>query len=226
MEKKISNLLKENKMDRIKEAILLLDESNPDWREHISTNDDSSVPDIGQFRKNVAKLLREIKQFVKMHDQQKLDEMKELLHDNNLADNFMRWAETTLVHYRSMEPLRGLEKENLQLCKDFISDAMDYYVVRWGRNYLRHFERYHLPDTEKIQAIITSIEVLSNYYVENSFTDEMIAEDFHEETGMSRKVCRHYAELIDTHYQDIKLNLILGRVNTLMEKIEEIEKST
>lgn len=133
----------------------------------------------------------------------------------------MKQADKLLVHYKAMAPIRILAKSNSQLCEDFFNYAMENYICRWNINYFNHFRHYHFSNPEEMIKAVESLDILSNYYVGKSFSSEMIRSDFCDETGLSESICDYYARLIRQNYQDIKLHLILQKVESLEEKIEE-----
>lgn len=211
-------------MDEIKKLILQLDEQNCQWRECIKASDDSKINDAARFRQTIAKLLFELRNILKLDDQSKADEAARIIDDKVIADSFFRHAENTLVNYRAMTHIRMLEKEDSVLCKEFFDTVMSNYVVRWNMELHKDFERYHFNNSNEMQESMASLDALTDYYVENALTHQSIVKDFAGETELSETICTYYADLLDKHYTDIKLNIILNKLEGMSERMERIEK--
>lgn len=206
---------------RVKSIIHDLDQSDCNWRQYVKDNDESNIVHIAQFREYITNLLFAIRNCIKSNDPDEKDLIYDMMHDDSLTDGLMEQAEKLLIHYRAMAPVRMLAKNNSQLCEDFFKDVMENYVCRWSVNFLNHFQYYHFSDSEEMLKAMESLDVLSNYYVGKSFSSEMIRSDFSDETGLSGSICDYYAVLINHGYQDIKLNQILQKVESLEMKMEE-----
>ena len=101
---------------------------------------------------------------------------------------------------------------------------MSNYVVRWNMELYKDFEKYHFSDSDEMQDAMTSLDALTDYYVERSLTHQNIVNDFAEETDLSEALCNYYADLLDKYYTDIKLNIIFNKVEKMSERIERMEK--
>lgn len=210
-------------MDKIKDIILRLDKSEEDWRTYIKMNDDSKAADVSELRRNILNLLLALREVSKMNNQHETEKVRELINDDMLSDNLFKNVEATLVHYKALEPVRQLEREDLPLCKEFFGDVIANYVIRWDRKLHLSFKKYHFADSSDMKSAMESIDSLTDYYVGNTFINSSIVEDFAEESGLSECTCGLYAELVDTYFKDIKLNIIFNNVASLMERMEKIE---
>lgn len=211
------------KMDEIERTVAELDQIDHNWRDTVKSNDENNISDIEKFHEYMAELLFEIRKHIKNGNFEIENHLNDYIHDNILCANLMEQAEKLLIHYHAMEPLRILERNNLQLCLSFFRDIMDNYVRRLDTSCLERFEEYKFKSSEEMQKAIESLDMLSDYYVGNSFSRKTIKEDFGEETGLSENLCEYYAELVDKCYQDIKMNLILRKVELLEKKFEELQ---
>lgn len=211
-------------MSSIKELILQLDQYEPRWQEYIKNNDDSKVSNISGFREKIAALLLGVRQLIKSEDVDSINEMKAMITVDGLADSIIGQADKLLTHYKSMKPLRLLEKRNLKLCKEFLNDALENYIVRYDWKWIDKFENYGFISSEEIKKVLESLEVLTDYYVGNAITEKRISEDFLEETNLSTEICDYYAKLIILFYQDIKFNLIFEGIERLNKRVKNLEK--
>ena len=211
-------------MDEIKKLILQLDEQDCRWREYIKASDDSKINDAARFRQTIVKLLLELRNILKLDDQSKADEAARLIDDKEIADSFFKHANNTLVNYRAMSHIRLLEKEDFALCKDFFDTVMSNYVVRWNMELHKEFERYHFNDRDEMQESMASLDALADYYVGKALTHKSIVKDFAEETDLSETICNYYADILDKYYMDIKLNIILNKIESLSERMERVER--
>lgn len=208
----------------IEEIIKKADQKYLGWREYIKSNGKTNIKDTSELQECISRLLSETREYLKSDDPHRKEVLSDLIQDNILSEILIDQAEKTLIHYRAMEPVRCLERDDIQLCRNLFSDIMENYIVRVDINCLNRFEKYKFQNSEEMQKIMESLDTLSDYYIGNSFTKDSIKEDFGIETELSDSICDYYAELIDQSYYNIKLNLILGRISFLEKKIEELSR--
>lgn len=207
---------------KIQKIVQLLDRQDSDWRQHVKTSNESSIENVAQFREYVTDLLFEIREYIKYEDSLKVNEIYDRIGDDDLSDSLVGQAETLLIHYKAMAPLRILEKEDFQLCNDFLKYAMENYVCRLDINCLNSFSQYKFANCKEMQKTLESIDMLSDYYVKSSFSAQTIRQDFYDETGLSQLICDYYAKLIDLNYQNIKLNIILEKMEALEGRMKDL----
>ena len=136
---------------KIQKIVQLLDRQDSDWRQHVKTSNESSIENVAQFREYVTDLLFEIREYIKYEDSLKVNEIYDRIGDDDLSDSLVGQAETLLIHYKAMAPLRILEKEDFQLCNDFLKYAMENYVCRLDINCLNSFSQYKFANCKEMQ---------------------------------------------------------------------------
>ncbi len=72
--------------------------------------------------------------------------------------------------------------------------------------------------------MIYAIDGLTEYYVEHLFTQNMVENDFKEETDINPEICKCYAELYELHFQEMRLNIIMSGIGTVEEEIEQLKE--
>ncbi len=211
------------------DIIRYLDKSDSNWLQYIKANDNDGIvhnTPIIQFQQNI------MSQFFSKQNDINLEDCKwrHLLYDsmiNNYTTScFSEKTEKFLIHYNAMKPVRILEKSNSRLCEDFLKDVMENYVCRWSIDCSQRFHDYNFSDSDEMQNAMKSLVMLSNFYVGKAFSSEMIREHFYSETGLSKYISDYYAGLLNNNYQDIKLNLILQKIESLDQKMNKLFKQT
>lgn len=72
-----------------------------------------------------------------------------------------------------------------------------------------------MDNKQQMIRALKSIEYLTEYYIRRFFAKQNIVEDFMEETGFGEENCLKYAELVDSHFQELKINILMHDVEEL-----------
>ncbi len=211
-------------MDKVRKIIYSMNQMSDHWREYIKNNDDSHIQDVEIFRKKVVELLDEIKRIMKEGDCDKLEEVRKLLDDSVIADSFFMSIEKTLTHFRAMSCVRELEKKDIQMAKGLFQKIMLDYVVRWDWKLQESFNEYHLKTEEDMKKVMQSLDTLSDYYIKNTWVISRTVEDFREETELSEELCQFYGDLLEEHYRELKLNLIMKCQEDIREELDRLKQ--
>lgn len=196
-------------MREITKIIEELNEIQPKWEKQII--DIEELEDI--YNSDLAEIFGDLigilRGYVKEDDESKIEYVRQLLKNKKTMDVLLQCVDKTMMHYKNFAILRGIEKRDIQIVKQFIKDSIENYVVRVDYQFCMTCDRYMIEQVEEMKAILGSMDCLTEYYVRRLFVKSAISMDFKEETGLSEEVCQLYAEMIDKYFQDIKMNIIL-----------------
>jgi hypothetical protein len=208
-------------MKKIEKFISALKNMDSDWAQRICEEEDWDELNNEDMKKVLDQLVKEIRKYKKKEDTGKIEEIRKLVENKAATDRIMQYVDRTLVYYNTFSELRKTEEKDENLAGGFLQDAMKNYILRFDPQISsRHF-KYGFSDETGMKRVLQSMEYLTDYYVRKRFLPQTILEDFMEETGLSEANCGVYAKLIEKHFQEIKLNLLMRNMEGIQRYLVE-----
>lgn len=209
-------------MKTIKLIVNKLNEMQHDWTNYIC--DLKKLEDIqnADLKDNIKELLSELREYQKQEDRAALEEIETIIGNKETMKILMDYVNKALIYYNSFSALRKNQTKNEETIEKFIRDAVENYVIRFDRKIILRYSEYGFEDKASMEKALVSLDFLSDYYVKRLFIKENIADDFKGETGFTDNNCQIYAELIDAHFQDIKLNILMRNMETMKDYISKM----
>lgn len=203
---------------QISEIIQRLQSIEQSWEEFIleeGRKGDSDTTDL------IGRLVYILRQELKAGNEKEILEYLESEKvSEKAAEKLVANAQKTLRFYRGVSLLRELEKIDENVLQELILTIYEKYVVRFERGYLDHIV-VGTYSTKEIVDIASRVDYLTDFYISRSYTRQGIIEDLQDETGLSEKNCRHWADLIEQNYSALKMNYIVEEISKIKKMLRQ-----
>lgn len=208
-------------MEKIEKFISALKKMDSDWTQRICEEEDWDELNNEDMKEVLEQLIKEVRKYKKKEDTGKIEEIRKLVENKAAADRIMQYVDRTLIYYNTFSSLRKSEEKDENLAGEFLGDAMKNYILRFNPQIASRYFKYGFADERDMKRVLQLMEYLTDYYVRRLFLPQTILEDFMEETGLSENNCSVYAKLIEEHFQEIKLNLLMRNMEVIQRYLEE-----
>ena len=207
-------------MERIK---ILLDRLNlefPDWINEIDENGNFSEKSDEKIRECFYKTIFQIKAIC-VEDGLNVEEVIEnISNEKKDGEIVARNVSDCLTYYRVLKPIRELSFSDEKRAKKFLKDCFEKYILRLDYEIFEEYLFIELNNEGEFKKILSAIDRLTEYYAERLLIKKEVQNDFKGETGISDEVCCYYSELYESNFQELKLNLILNKLNNLEQLLK------
>jgi len=196
---------------RVRQQLKELDQCNIDW-EGIKKDgyNIGSTEDYGELWFDAVKSLRTL--LKKLPPEECKKELKEETALYFWLNDVIEYADNSLYYYRNLAGLREIDERSSAEACNFISLAFENYVVRVNKDFLKTCQQFGLKDEKDMLQILKMLDRLTNFYVSNCYSNNIIKKDFAGESDLSDEACETFINLVDKNYMEIKMNLIYHRL--------------
>lgn len=206
-------------MERIKRLLDRLNLEFPGWIKEIDKNGDFLEKSDEDLRNYFYKTIFDIKAIC-VEDGLDIDEVIEKISSEEKSGEIIsKSVNDCLVYYKALSPIRELSFLDEERAKAFLKDCFENYIIRLDYEVSERYGFLEVYNEGNVKRMLSAIDRLTDYYVERLLIKKEVQKDFKEETGISDTVCSYYAELYEDNFQELKLNMILNKLNNLEEML-------
>lgn len=211
-------------MEKIRVTISDLDKHFPGWMKSAVNESNLFFQKDWKYRELLSILITELRNIKKSDDKELFGKFEQMIANDKFFELFNTYTENTLIFYRNLEGLRRENLETQERIKIFLDDVFQNHILRFDPEIAQRYEEYHLSSEEEAENAIQSIGSLTEYYVRRLYATYYIIDDFKDETGFSDDLCKYYAGLLDKHFQEIKLNILMQDMESLQSNLEYLQE--
>lgn len=208
-------------LEKIKKLIAAINAEFPGWLELIDENQDFSEKCAPELKNKFFELVFAIKELCIEQEKNVQEILKNEDLEKRMADVIEKHVNNSMIYYNMLQPIRNLSFQNQESAKEIIYDIFENYILRLDYEIYERYEYFNSEDENRVKRIFSAIDRLTDYYVERLLVKKEVKNDFSEETGISEEVCEYYAQLYEENFKELRLNLILNKLNDLEHRLNE-----
>lgn len=210
-------------LERIKELLEELNREYSGWMELIKDDQELSGTYDDKMKNKIFELVFAVKELCISEEIEAEDILKELIRESKVISILKNQVDISMIYYRMLRPIQKLSCHDKELAKKMIKDIFENYILRLD---YKIYERYKYLDEiyeNGAKKVFSAMDRLTDYYVERLLVQKEVQIDFKEETGIEEEVCAYYAQLYEKNFKELKLNLILNKLNNLENILNQTE---
>lgn len=190
---------------------------NDIWKQILDSylKDDEGVPEeAGNYIENFILACREDMISDRQGNWKKLEKR---INNDLLYDNLRNYIRKSLSTYYLAAPLRALEARDAEEALKVTQEIFDHAILRFDINVIDKYEKYGFSSQEELADFLNALDSFCSYMVERNFCSSAIEEYAKYNMRFSSKLCRQIAKIIDTNFQQLKINYIVDSLKMLKE---------
>lgn len=212
-------------LERIKELIGELNQEFTGWIELIKNDPELSRTYDKKMKNKIFEFVFAVKELCIEQEKNAEEILKEVISENQVISILQNQVDISMVYYKMLRPIQKLSYQNEDLAKTIIKDIFENYILRLDYEI---YERYKYLDEgyeNGTNRIFSALDRLTDYYTEHLLVQKEVQIDFKEETGIAEEVCAYYAQLYEENFKELKMNLILNKLNDLENVLSQTEET-
>ena len=146
-------------------------------------------------------------------DQKKMKETADLLDNDLLLSDLKEYVDGTLAAYYAADPLRVLARKDPELAVKLMDCVFKRWILRFDPELSREYKEYGFVSEDSFTDTLRMLDALMDFMVRKNFTKNAAAESVYLNIRMPKDLCMHMAELIDSHFDQLRMKLILDRLD-------------
>lgn len=197
-----------------------------EWEKHIYEDNDYIKNQDSHVKELFNGIIEELRNIYKEAGKQEpVRQLNSLISDKKAVNYIMGIVNKTLINYKAMSPVRKLEADKGELVKMLITAVFEKAMVRIELGVTETYGQYNLKSEEELFEIIQAISRLSEYYVKRHWAKKTVCLDFRDETGCALELCEFYAEMLERHYHELRLNILMDDIWDFNNRFDELNET-
>lgn len=144
--------------------------------------------------------------------------LEERINNDLLYDNLRKHVRDSLSAYYSAAPLRALDTQDAEKASKVVQEIFDHAILRFDIKILDKYEKYGFPSKDSLTEFLNVLDSFCSYMAERNFCCSTIEEYAKHTMRFSSKLCKQIAKIIDTNFQQLKINYIIDNLRMIREK--------
>lgn len=213
-------------MRRIEQYIDKLNLEYPGWQDDLKRNIDFSKSENEELKNKIYDLVIEIRRVCKEKQEYDRKVLNDIFEDRVICDILWKYVDRVLIYYKAFQPIREKSYSDPENTRKLLEDIFNNFILRIDPEIIDQYKDFAGTGEGEngIERVIYAIDGLTEYYVEHLFTQNMVENDFREETDLNSEICKYYAELYESHFQEIRLNMIMNGIGKIEEEMEQLNE--
>lgn len=148
-----------------------------------------------------------------------LQKVEKKINNDLLYKNLKNYLDGLLWAFYAFAPLRALGVKDSKKACEIINHIFTQTTLRYNPNILQDYEKYGFDNGSSFADLLNAQDGLCSFMVDKNMHRDAMKDFVYTQTRLPKDLCKQIADIVDSNFNELRMNYIIEKLNSLQEKI-------
>lgn len=144
-----------------------------------------------------------------------LQKVEKMIDNELLYKNMKEYLDNLLRSFYAFAPLRALGVKEPDRAGEVMQQVFEQTILRFNPDIVKDYDQYGFDNVGAFAAFLNAQDGICSFLVGKNMYYGMMEDFIYTQTRLPKKLCAQMADLIEHHFEALKLNYIIEKLNSL-----------
>ncbi|MCM1087736.1 MAG: hypothetical protein NC419_06235 [Muribaculaceae bacterium] len=146
-----------------------------------------------------------------------LQKVEKKINNDLLYKNLRNYFDGLLWAFYAFAPIRAVSVVDSEKAHDIIEQIFENAILRYNSDILQNYEKYCFDNGSAFADFLNAQDGLCSFIISKNMHRNTMENFIYMQTQLPKGLCRQMADIIDKNFNNLRMNYIIGKLNSLKE---------